>query len=39
LEIFQSEAGPVLPEDLTLELEESMFEAYAAEDRYAFHAD
>ncbi|GHJ84411.1 hypothetical protein NliqN6_0813 [Naganishia liquefaciens] len=32
LEILQSDAGAVLPEDMTRELEESMFEAYAAED-------
>jgi hypothetical protein len=31
-EILQSDAGPELPADLTRELEESMFEAYAAED-------
>ncbi|KAJ9095740.1 hypothetical protein QFC19_007453 [Naganishia cerealis] len=32
VELFQSDAGSTLPEDLTQELEESMFEAYAVED-------
>ncbi|KAJ9120857.1 hypothetical protein QFC22_002791 [Naganishia vaughanmartiniae] len=32
VELFQSDAGAALPEELTQELEESMFEAYAAED-------